>query len=96
MNKIVFEHYPASKLPEELRKGLEKDAMVRVVIEEEAQDKERDPFPGFRNLPKIERKPMTIGETLTAIRRIKAEDRPSVTADEAVARIRRLRDEWDD
>lgn len=96
MNKIVFEHYPASKLPEELRKCLEKDAMVRVVIEEEAQDKEREPFPGFADLPKIERKPMIIGETLTAIRRLKAEDRPSVTAEEAVARIRRLRDEWDD
>ncbi|ANP87894.1 hypothetical protein [Rhizobium leguminosarum] len=96
MNKIVFEHYPASKLPEELRKGLEKDAMVRVVIEEEAKGEGRDPFPGFRILPKIERKPMTTGETLAAIRRIKAEDRPSVTAEEAVARIRRLRDEWDD
>jgi hypothetical protein len=32
MNKVVREHYPASKLPAELREGLPVDAMVRVSV----------------------------------------------------------------
>jgi hypothetical protein len=32
MNKIVREHYPASKLPPELREGLPSDAVVRVSV----------------------------------------------------------------
>jgi hypothetical protein len=32
MNKIVREHYPASRLPEDLRKGVEDNAMVTVTI----------------------------------------------------------------
>ena len=35
MNKLMFEHYPASKLPADLREGLDKGATVRIVIEEE-------------------------------------------------------------
>ena len=34
MNKIVREHYPASRLPEDLREGLDPRSSVRVVIEE--------------------------------------------------------------
>jgi hypothetical protein len=33
MNKIVREHYPASKLPADLREGLGPDAKVTVTIE---------------------------------------------------------------
>lgn len=33
MNKIVRENYPASKLPEDLREGLDLDATVRVVVQ---------------------------------------------------------------
>lgn len=33
MNKFVHDHYPASKLPEDLREGLQDDEDVRVVIE---------------------------------------------------------------
>jgi uncharacterized protein (DUF1786 family) len=33
--KIVTEHYPAEKLPEELRKGLEEGQLVRVTVEPE-------------------------------------------------------------
>ena len=33
MNRIVREHYPVAKLPEELRAGFELDADVRVVVE---------------------------------------------------------------
>lgn len=32
MNRIVREHYPASKLPPELREGLPADSVVRVSV----------------------------------------------------------------
>ncbi|MGL5136790.1 MAG: hypothetical protein ACRC7G_03390 [Beijerinckiaceae bacterium] len=32
MNRIVREHYPASRLPAELREGLPPDAQVRVSV----------------------------------------------------------------
>ena len=35
--KIIVEHYPAAKLPEELRRGLETGQMVRVTVEAEAE-----------------------------------------------------------
>ena len=35
MNKIVREHYPASKLPEDLRLSDKLDAWVTVTVEEE-------------------------------------------------------------
>jgi hypothetical protein len=31
--KIVFEHYPVRKLPEELREGFDLDAFVTITIE---------------------------------------------------------------
>ena len=34
MNKIVKEHYPISKLPEDLRAGLDPDAEVTVTVEQ--------------------------------------------------------------
>jgi hypothetical protein len=46
-------------------------------------------------LPETQRKPMTGKDTVEAIRRYKALGRPSVSPEEAVARIRELRDEWD-
>jgi hypothetical protein len=40
MNKIVKEHYPASKLPEDLRAGVDPAATVTVtIVEEEAPEK---------------------------------------------------------
>ena len=41
MNRIVRRHYPASKLPEELREGLPADARVTVEVEQEEQRPER-------------------------------------------------------
>ena len=38
MNKIVLEHYPASKLPEELREGIAGDAAVTVTVEVESRE----------------------------------------------------------
>lgn len=34
MNKIVLEHYPASKLPDEVRGSIPRDALVDVTVEE--------------------------------------------------------------
>lgn len=98
MNKIVLEHYPASMLPDDLRDRFPENAMVRMVIEEEIQVQtgKNNPYPGFEDLQFLKRQPMNIAEMLAAAQRIKSQDRPSVTAEEAVARIRKLRDEWDD
>ena len=41
MNRIVRRHYPASKLPEELREGLPADARVTVEVEQEERRPER-------------------------------------------------------
>jgi hypothetical protein len=37
MNKIVLEHYPASKLPADLRAGIAPDASVTVTVQEEGR-----------------------------------------------------------
>jgi hypothetical protein len=97
MNKIVIEHYPASKLPEDLREGMGATATVTVTVEQELTTtlSEDEQWPGFAAFPKIVRKPMTAAEAVAAIREYRALNRPSVTQEEAVARIRELRDEWD-
>lgn len=44
MNRIVREHYPVEKLPEDLREGLAADADVRVVVEVRASSETKKPF----------------------------------------------------
>jgi hypothetical protein len=82
MNKIVFEHYPVSKLPADLRAGLGENAKVRVVIEVD------EPAKGdaIRNLEALLWKRSQNPASFSG----------NVTIEEAVARIRELRDEWDD
>ncbi len=80
MNKIVLEHYPVEKLPEDLRVGLEAYQTVRVVIEEDANSGQR----------------ATPAETVAAIRKFRAENKERENLDAAVAGIRELRNEWDD
>ncbi len=41
MNKIVLEHYPASKLPDDLRGGVDPSATVTVTIVEEEKRPEQ-------------------------------------------------------
>jgi hypothetical protein len=41
MNRIVKEHYPASRLPEDLRAGVDPTATVTVTIVEEEERPER-------------------------------------------------------
>jgi hypothetical protein len=91
MNKIVREHYPAANLPEDLREGLEKDAKVRVVVEVET------PTADSRSAFEIamSAKPINPEDIMEIRRRILADGRPPVSMEEAVARIRELRDEWD-
>jgi len=36
--KIVIEHYPVERLPEELRRGLEAGQSVRVTVEQPTED----------------------------------------------------------
>ena len=38
IKKIVVEHFPADKLPEELRRGIESGQMVRVTVESDAEE----------------------------------------------------------
>jgi hypothetical protein len=74
--KIVLDHYPASRLPDDLRGNLASDSVVRITIEEER------------------RAPLSRDEFLRQVKEIKKTSK-TVTIDEAVARIRALRDEWD-
>jgi hypothetical protein len=81
MNRIVKEHYPASKLPVELREGIDPKGNVTVTVVEEETPPERI---------------MSLEEILDEVRRLREEGRiEPVTTEEAVARIRALRDEWD-
>ena len=78
MNKIVREHYPVERLPEDLQAELGLARTVTLVIEAE-DSPSRD----------AERK-AAIEELLELRSKLK----PS--ANDSVARVRQLRDEWDD
>ncbi|MER9581766.1 hypothetical protein [Mesorhizobium sp. M0276] len=77
MNKIILEHYPASKLPDELREGIALSASVKVTIEDEAKQ------------------PLGRKQLLELMRNAQA-NAVGTSLDEAVARVRALRDEWED
>lgn len=88
MNKIVREHYPVENLPADLREGLAEGSTVRVVVEMEGDlASAPDPKP---------RKMMSVQESMEMIRRYREANPERVDVEEAVARIRELRDEWDD
>ncbi len=91
MNKIVRDHYPVANLPEDLREGFADDATVRVVLEVETSknDTVENDDPLLRDGPIEAHELMAIRE------RLQADGRKSVSEEEAVARIRELRDEWD-
>lgn len=91
MNKIVRDHYPVENLPADLRQGLEDQATVRVVIEVESKASS-DPLAVPASTGK---KPLTIEETLEMIRRYREQHPERVSMEDAVSRIRELRDEWD-
>lgn len=79
MNRIVLEHYPAAKLPKDLRGDIDIGAPVRVVVEEEETAKPR----------------LTVEQFRALIERAHNSAKPT-TIEEATARVRALRDEWED
>ncbi len=95
MNKVVLEHYPASRLPDDIRGDLPKEALVRVVVEaeEKSSTDSRSPFASLS--PKSAQ-----SANLKALLRDRRShpDRyaGNATTEEIVARIRELRNEWDD
>ena len=76
MGKIVLEHYPASKLPRDLRGGMPDNAVVRITVEEEMQT------PPDRH-------------KLMALMNQARRNAKKVSLEDAVSRVRELRDEWD-
>ncbi|HKZ97281.1 MAG TPA: hypothetical protein VJ045_09895 [Hyphomicrobiaceae bacterium] len=50
--KIVTEHYPADKLPEELRRGIEAGEIVRVTVEREKRQPAPRPLHELRGCAK--------------------------------------------
>ena len=88
MNKIVREHYPVENLPEDLRELLPDAAEVTIEVTVEDDEEDTTIAP-----------PMTTEEAVAMMREIQlhvAARGESVTEEEAVRRIRELRDEWDD
>jgi hypothetical protein len=98
MNKIVRDHYPVSQLPDDLRTGFDKDATVRIVIEEHENSIIEGGIgavpPSFFEY-RAPGPPMKVADLLESIRVYKASHPPSTDEEEAVRRVRELRDEWD-
>ena len=102
MNRIVREHYPASRLPEDLREGIDpaREVTVTVIVNDDTENQssitleqmvEQLKAAGHTPLP-----PAEVKRRLQSIERITEAARGRVTSiDEAVARIRALRDEDD-
>jgi hypothetical protein len=88
MNKIVREHYPVENLPADLREGLAQGSTVRIVVEVEGEE--------ASELLATPQKLMSVQDTLAMIRKYREANPERVTTEEAAARIRELRDEWDD
>jgi hypothetical protein len=98
MNKITREHYPVSKLPEELRKEFEGVETVTLVSDGEtdnvAQKTGENPYHDYDEMM-ASIKPMTWAELYADMQANPEKYDRGVTVEEAVARVRALRDEWD-
>ncbi len=95
MNRIVLEHYPVSKLPAELRDRLSDAATVRLVIEAD-DGVESGPSSPFAFAESKRASSGGLDDLLERYRKNPENFSGNVTVEEAVARIRELRDEWDD
>jgi hypothetical protein len=85
MNKIVREHYPVEKLPEDLRDAFPSDALVTVQVVQEDELV-------FGASPK----PMSAKQLAELIRqRHEGKTDPGRSIEDIVAEVRTLRDEWD-
>ncbi len=85
MNKIVREHYPVEKLPEDLRKDFPADALVTVRI---VQEDELVFAPPARALD--------AREAAALIKQQQESAQRGRSLDDIVAEVRKLRDEWDE
>jgi len=88
VNKIVRQHYPVEKLPEDLRAGLPAGRTVTVTLESEAVPR-TDSFDAQVADMLRNPKPMTFKEIRALV------GARNVSPDAATARSRALRDEWD-
>ncbi|MEM7461595.1 MAG: hypothetical protein AAF362_02835 [Pseudomonadota bacterium] len=67
MNKITRKHYPASKLPKDLRGEISADALVEVqVVEERSANTKLQTL-----LENIRENPIAVGDTKEAVQRIR-------------------------
>lgn len=86
MNKIVREHYPVEKLPEDLRALVPGAVLVTIEVSSEPEDDTVAPALSAEDAVALMRQ----------MQRENAEHGKGITEAEAVRRIRELRDEWDD
>ena len=81
MNRIVRDYYPAERLPDDLQKLIDPSRPIRIVIEQDDDQK-------------VRKSPEELLAMLDAYRAtIKGK---GISTEDAVARLRELRDEWDD
>ena len=86
MNKIVREHYPVENLPDDLRQLVADADFVTVEVTEEPVDPDAPP-------------PLSVEDAVALMHEMQrhvSERGESVSWEEAVRRVRELRDEWDD
>lgn len=97
MNKIVLEHYPVEKLPEDLRVGLPETGSARVTVE--ITPERDDSLRTFFGLPENDAEIDVQANLKKLLEDFDAHPERynhGTTMEEAVRRIRELRDEWDD
>jgi hypothetical protein len=93
MNKIVKEHYPAAKLPADLREGLDPKQKVTVTVTVETASSVTAETEEATQLSDWFRRP----DHVLSLEEIFALRRPPFRSGEEIdAELRRLRDEWDD
>lgn len=102
MNKIVREHYPASRLPEDLREGIDPAREVTVTVSVDEQTEIQSSITLEQMVDQLKATgytpppPAEVEKCMTSVMRITEAARGRNTSiDEAVARIRALRDEDD-
>jgi len=86
MNKIVREHYPVENLPDDLRQLVPDADFVTVEVTEEPVDPDAQ-------------LPLSVEDAVALMREMQrhvSERGEGVSWEEAVRRVRELRDEWDD
>jgi hypothetical protein len=98
MNKITREHYPVSKLPEELREQFAGFETVTLVSDTETDDTpsktDENPYHDYDEMM-AGIKPMTWAELYADMQANRQKYDRGVTIEEAVERVRELRDEWE-